>query len=106
MAGSNEHKLDELFMAYRESLPDREPTVNFTPELWRRIDQGRKATFSLTRFARGIVTGALALCFMMTALTWSPSSRSTSASPIYTATYLDVLDEDPQFQIETVAETL
>jgi hypothetical protein len=104
MSGSNEHKLDEIFASYRESLPDREPSVNFTPELWRRIDQGRRVTFSMTRFARGLVTGALALCFVMTALTWTPASTTNS---VYTATYVDVLDDEgQQHEIDVVGESL
>jgi hypothetical protein len=104
MSGSNEHKLDELFVAYRESFPDREPSVNFTPELWRRIDQRRKVSFSMTRFARNLVTGALALCFVMTAMTWTTSSTSPS---VYTATYVDVLDEEAQHEIvDVVGESL
>jgi hypothetical protein len=103
MSGSNEHKLDELFVAYRESLPDREPSINFTPELWRRIDQRRKVSFGMTRFARGLVTGALALCFVMTAMTWTPSSKSNY---VYTATYVDVLDDEPQHEIDVVGESL
>ena len=94
MSGWNERKLDELFAAYREAMPDREPSAGFTPELWRRIEQRRKATFpSFGRFARGFVTAALALCFAMTAVTWSPSMN-----PVYTATYVDVLDDDPPSQ--------
>jgi hypothetical protein len=102
MSGWNERKLDDLFVAYRESLPDREPTVNFTPELWRRIDEKRKVTFSLGRFARGIVTGALALCFVMTAVTWTSSPVNTA----YTATYADVLDEERERELEILGESL
>ena len=47
MSGWNEQKLDELFAAYRDALPDREPSAGFTPELWRRIDQRRKPSLSL-----------------------------------------------------------
>ena len=102
MSDFNERTLDELFVAYRESLPAREPGVNFTPELWKRIDQRRKAGFSmLPRFARGFVTGALALCFAMTAITWAPSS-----SPVYTATYVDVLDDEPQQEVDATGESL
>jgi hypothetical protein len=96
MSGWNERKLDELFAAYRDVLPDREPSANFTPELWRRIDQRRKVVLSFGRYARGLVTAALALCFAITALTWSPSMGSS-----YTATYVDVLDED-QHDVDTV----
>ena len=90
MSGSNERKLDDLFAAYRDAFPDREPSAGFTPELWRRIDQRRKPNFTFGRFARGFVTASLALCFAMTAITYSPSINS-----VYTATYIDVLDDDP-----------
>ncbi len=53
MSGWNEQKLDELFGAYRDALPDREPSAGFTPELWRRIDQKRKPGYMFGRFARG-----------------------------------------------------
>ena len=36
------------------------------------------------------MSAALALCFAMTALTWSPSINSA-----YTSTYVDVLDDEP-----------
>jgi hypothetical protein len=91
MSGWNEPKLDELFAAYREALPDREPSVGFTPELWRRIDQRRRPSFPVGRFAKRFVSAALALCFAMTALTWSPSINSA-----YTSTYVDVLDDEPR----------
>lgn len=109
MSGWNERKLDELFAAYRESLPDREPGVNFTPELWRRIDQRRKANFSLPRFARGFVTAAMALCFGMMALNWTlPSHNSmySSVNAAYTATYVDVLDDEPQNEADSASESL
>src|SRR3954454_7583415 len=97
MTGWNEPKLDELFAAYREALPDREPSPGFTPELWRRIDQRRKATFSLGRFARGFVTAAAAFCLAATAVTWSPSMNT-----MYTSSYIDVLDDDPLHDIDAL----
>ena len=63
MSGWNEPKLDELFAAYRDALPDRDPSAGFMPELWRRIDQRRKPSLSFGRFARVFVTASLALCF-------------------------------------------
>jgi hypothetical protein len=101
MSGWNEQKLDELFAAYRDALPDREATSGFTPELWRRIDQARKPSFVFGRFARGFVTAALALCFAITAITWSPSKN-----PAYTVSYVDVLDDDPAYSETVQGESL
>ena len=95
--------LDDLFAAYREAFADRDVSPNFTPELWRRIEQGRRSVFSFPRFARGFVTAALALCFAMAAVNW-PSTTSYSAGS--SMTYVDVLDEDPQQDLEVHGETL
>jgi|SRR5829696_522188 hypothetical protein len=97
MSGWNEPKLDELFAAYRDALPDREPSAGFMPELWRRIDYQRKPSLSFGRFARAYVTAALALCVAITAITWSPSLNS-----VYTSTYVDVLDDDPNKDVDVI----
>ena len=93
--------IDDLFAAYREAFPDRDVSPNFTPELWRRIEQRRGVVFSFPRFARGFVTAALALCFAMAAVNW-PSTTNYSAGAL---TYVDVLEEDPQYS-EVPGETL
>jgi hypothetical protein len=97
MSGWNEPKLDELFAAYRDALPDRDPSAGFMPELWRRIDQRRKPSLSFGRFARVFVTASLALCFALTAVTWSPSLNA-----VYTSTYVDVLDDDPNKDVDAI----
>jgi hypothetical protein len=97
MSGWNEPKLDEYFAAYRDALPDREPSAGFMPELWRRIEQRRKPAFAFGRFARGFVTAALALCVAITAVTWHSSGNS-----VYTATYVDVLDDDRNTDVDTI----
>lgn len=89
MSGLNEPKLEELFAAYRDALPDREPSAGFMPELWRRVDQRRRPSLLFGRFARGFVTAALGLCLAMAAVTWTPSKNV-----VYTSTYVDVLDDD------------
>ena len=97
MSGWNESKLDELFAAYRDALPDRDASAGFMPELWRRIDQRRRPALAFGRFARGFVTAALALCVAITAVTWSMPGNS-----VYTATYVDVLDSDRNVDIDTI----
>jgi hypothetical protein len=102
MTGWNEPKLDELFAAYRDAVPDREASAAFMPELWKRIEQRRKQTFNFGRFARGFVSAAAAFCLAMGAITWSPSSN-----PIYTSSYIDVLDDDLVHDVDTLhGETL
>jgi hypothetical protein len=54
-------KLDSLWRAYREACPDQEPSANFMPELWRRIEARRSFTFSFQRMVRGFVTAAAAV---------------------------------------------
>lgn len=97
MSGWNEPKLDELFTAYRAALPDQEPSAQFMPELWRRIDMRRKPSFAFGRVARRFVTCAMGLCFALTAFTWYPSMSS-----VYTATYVDVLDDDRNKDVDTI----
>jgi hypothetical protein len=46
-----ERKLDEVFAAYRESLRDREASMGFMPELWKRIDERRRRVSSLPQLA-------------------------------------------------------
>ena len=75
--------------AYREGLPDREPSAHFMPRIWEAIESRQKVTYSFGRFTRAFVTAAAALCLMLTAL-----SLDTSVSPVYTTTYVDVLADD------------
>jgi hypothetical protein len=95
--------LEDLFAAYREAFPDRDVSPNFAPELWKRIEQGRRSVFSFPRFARGFVTAALALCFAMAAVNWPAATTNYSAASV---TYVDVLEEEPQQDMETPGETL
>ncbi|MBD0326721.1 MAG: hypothetical protein ICV68_09830, partial [Pyrinomonadaceae bacterium] len=95
--------LDDMFAAYREAFPDRDVSANFMPEMWKRIEQSRRTVFSFPRFARGFVTAALALCFAMAAVNWQPSTTINYSAG--SQTYVDVLQEDPQY-VEVHGETL
>lgn len=57
---STESQLDELFLAYREACPEPEPSGNFTPELWARIEAREATTNVFGRMAKALVTAALA----------------------------------------------
>ena len=58
--GSDEERLDALFQAYRD-CPTPEPSANFMPTLWARIESRQRVAFSFRRLAGVFVTAALAL---------------------------------------------
>lgn len=84
-----ERKLAALWVKYREACPDPEPSPEFMPELWQRIEARRQATLSLLfrRWVEVCVLAALALSVLVTTLLIPHSQRL----PVYQSTYLDVL---------------
>jgi hypothetical protein len=84
---SNEEKLDALFRAFRD-CPTPEPSVNFMPELWAKIESRQRFTFSLRRMAGAFVTAALALSLALGAYLAIPHSN-----PYYAQTYVETLEE-------------
>ncbi len=79
-------KLDSLWRAYRAACPDREPSANFMPDLWRRIESRRNFTFSFQRMVRGFVTAAAAVAIAIGVYVSLP--RST---PVSGVSYLEAL---------------
>ena len=84
-----ERKLDRLLAEYRSSLPDPEPSANFMPELWQKIEASQTFVVSFRRWAQRFVTVAAAICLLMGLYLAAPHRQ-----PVYTATYLDVLVAD------------
>jgi len=84
---SNEDGLDSLFRAFRD-CPTPEPSVNFMPELWARIDSRQRFTFSLRRMAGAFVTAALALSLALGVYLAVPR-----ANPYYAQTYVETLTD-------------
>jgi hypothetical protein len=84
-----ERKLASLWAKYREACPDPEPSLEFMPELWQKIEARRQAAVSLLfrRWAEVCVMAAVALSLLVTTLLIPHSQRL----PVYQFTYLDVL---------------
>jgi len=89
-AGTDEARLDTLFMAYREACPDREPGADFMPQLWQKIEARDRVSTVFGRLARNLVTAALALSVLL-GLAVSLSSRG---APLPSESYVEVLAED------------
>lgn len=75
--------LDAMFRAYREACPDPEVSVNFMPELWRRIEERQRSVFFLGRWARALVTAAAVLSMAMAAYLYIPHGRSVFSVESY-----------------------
>lgn len=87
-----ETRLDGLFAAYRDACPDPEPSPDFMPRLWARIE-GRRQTqdvFAWRRWAQAFLSLAAVACLLIVVLQVVP--QSTSA--YFRSTYIDQLSED------------
>jgi hypothetical protein len=84
-----EDKLDSLWGEYREAIPDPEPSAQFMPQLWQRIDASRNVMASrlLRRWAEVWLLATVALAVAMGAFL-IPRLQVPPASQ---ASYLDVL---------------
>ncbi len=82
--------LERLFTAYRDALPDPEPSSAFTPGVWRRIESRRSPLRLLRRMAEALVTVA-ALVTLLIGTLLIPKLQS---APIYSASYIDVLSAE------------
>jgi len=83
----DDDKLDSLLQAYRAACPDREPSANFMPSLWQRIESRQSFTFSFQRMANALVTAAVALSILLGVYMSIPRANSSA----YSQSYLEAL---------------
>jgi hypothetical protein len=88
MRGSGDGKLDTLFRVYESVCPVPEPSANFMPGLWARIEARQTYTFSFQRLASAFVTAALAVSIALGLYMSIP--RSSPAS-YYSPNYIEAL---------------
>jgi hypothetical protein len=84
--GSEERRLDSLFGAYRDACVAPEPSANFMPQLWQRIESRQTFSSFFGRVARGFVTAAVAATLAMAVYLAVPHG-----SAWYASTYVEVL---------------
>ena len=78
--GDANAELNALFHAYRAACPEAEPSANFMPEIWRRIEERQRSLFFLGRWARAFVTAAAVLSLGMAAYLYIPEGHNTMLS--------------------------
>lgn len=92
----NDAPLDDLFRAYREACPDPEPSVNFMPEMWAKIEAREASSTVFSRFAKALVTAALGASVVMGLL----SASYNQPAPVYEGTYIQALAADHVSDLE------
>jgi hypothetical protein len=85
---NDESKLDQLLQAYGAACPEVEPSANFMPQLWSRIESRHAFGFVFQNLARMTVTACAALCLLLVCLNFIPPFRDRM---IQTPNYTDVL---------------
>lgn len=82
-------RLDALWAEYREALPDPEPSPNFMPQLWQKIESRRVETTSVfRRLAQICVMATIALALVMSVVI---VPRNNTDEVFYSGTYVDAL---------------
>jgi hypothetical protein len=88
MSGNPEERLDALFRAYRDACSPPEPSVNFMPDLWAKIESRQRYTFSFRRMANAMATAALALSLALSVYMALPRAHNNLPS-----SYIEALAE-------------
>jgi hypothetical protein len=81
--------LDELFQKYRAACPEVEPSADFMPKIWEKIESRRSFWFAFQGLARTAMTASTALCLVLLILNFIAVPQSHLAP-----TYADALAAD------------
>jgi hypothetical protein len=85
--------LEHLFELYRAALPDPEASVNFMPELWRKIEARQFFVVRIKKLTQVFIAAAAAICLLLGIILQVPVSTDTQA---VRGNYVDVLaDANP-----------
>src|SRR5512140_2563638 len=84
--------LEKLLSAYRQALPDPEPSAGFTPGMWRKIEARRSPVRLLRRMAEAFVTVAAVATILLATFLIPQIQRGA----VYSATYIDILADEQQ----------
>lgn len=99
-------RLDSLFLSYRQACADPEPSVNFMPEMWAKIEAREASTTIFNRMAKALVTAALGASVVLGLLSASSAPPPVSSND---GSYLQALANDhirdlEPLQTERIAE--
>ncbi len=95
MQEHNEQELDRLFVAYRDAIPDLEPSPEFLANVWRKIEDSRPSlwTSALQHWAPRIAGVGVLAAALLTASVWIPQQRERQDA-LLDGSYLEALTVD------------
>jgi hypothetical protein len=93
---NNEHRLNELFLQYRDACPVPEAGANFMPEMWAKIEMREASGNWFGSMAKALVTAALAASVILGLLV-SSMNQSTA---FYNGTFIEALSKDRVASLE------
>ena len=102
---NDDSRVDELFRSYRDSCPDVEPSAEFMPVLWKKIEARRGFEYVFQRFARTAMTACAALCLLLLVLNLAVSPQSHIAAASYTDALLADHSAEKTYYTEAVRGT-
>jgi len=98
-------ELDSLFVRYRAAMPDPEASVNFMPELWRKIEARQFFLTRLKKLTHVFVAAAAAICLLLGIMLQVPiaTDRQDRDRLAVSGNYVDVLaDANPTENLTSV----
>lgn len=81
------NELDALFAKYKAALPDPDPSANFMPELWRKIEARQSFMVRVRKLTQVFIAAAAAICLLFGMVLAVPGSHRAELR----GTYIDVL---------------
>ncbi len=80
----DDSELDKLFQEYRAACPEIEPSPDFMPAVWRRIEARQSFWYVFRHLGRPVTAGSAALCLLLLILNLISSSATHNLVPSYT----------------------
>ena len=85
---SSNNELDVLLAKYKSAVPDPEPSANFMPELWRKIEARQVVILRVRKLTQIFMGAAAAVTLLFAVIQVVPNS---SRSPVMHESYVDAL---------------
>jgi len=92
--------LNELWARYDEACAPPEPSADFMPGVWRKIEARRGFLFQFRSYARRMAATAAAFSLLLIVLHFAPFAGQRD---VYTMTYMDALEADSANEVMALA---